>query len=109
MIAVRAIACLFGICLGMSAACAQERGAAPRPEIARPSSYGASATLRVRPDGAQGTHVDLDVLGALGGAWGEDAVRALVAALRITGEPRMLPDDLTTFLQNYKLGVELTF
>ena len=53
--------------------------------------------------------MQLDVLDALGRPWGDDALREFVATLRITGEPRVAPDDLTTFLQNYKLGVELTF
>ena len=40
---------------------------------------------------------------------GDDALRAFVATLRIEGDKRLQPDDFTTFLQNFKLGVELTF
>jgi hypothetical protein len=51
----------------------------------------------------------IDLLAALGRAWGEEELRDLLAAFRIEGTPVIKPDDRTGFLQNYGLGVELTF
>jgi len=81
----------------------------PKREVARPSSYGVSTKVRLQPDGAKGAEVELDILDALGRIWGEDALRDFVAALHIANFPVLSPDDFTTFLQNYKLGIELTF
>jgi len=53
--------------------------------------------------------MELDVLDALGRPWDDDALRAFVTTLQIAGEPHLQGDDLTTFPQNLKLGVELTF
>ena len=53
--------------------------------------------------------MDDDILRALGQAWGEAEVRDLAAAFAIEGMPVLGPDDLTCFLENHALGVELTF
>jgi hypothetical protein len=82
-----------------SLACAQPRGAAPAV---------LNAKVGLPPD-AQGADMEIDILAALGRAWGEAEVRDLVAAFAIKGMPALKPDDLTCFLENYTLGVELTF
>jgi hypothetical protein len=53
--------------------------------------------------------MEVDILGALGRYWGEAELRPLTAAFHIEGEPVLEPGDLTCFLQNRALGVELTF
>ncbi len=51
----------------------------------------------------------VDPIAALGRAWGEGELRDLVVAFGIKAKPVARRDDLTTFLQNRPLGVELTF
>ena len=53
--------------------------------------------------------MEIDVIAALGCTGGERALRDLLAALRIAGKPVVKRGDITAFLQNRKLGVELTF
>jgi hypothetical protein len=53
--------------------------------------------------------MEVDIIGALGRYWGEAELRPLIAAFHIEGEPVLEPGDLTCFLQNRALGVELTF
>jgi len=95
MIAARAIAlicCLF--------AC----------DVALPPVGGVSAaplSAKLRLPGAD--RMEVDLIAALGRAWGEPELRDLLAALRIEGKPVVKRGDVTTFLQNYQLGIELTF
>ncbi|HMK81484.1 MAG TPA: hypothetical protein VK438_17650 [Xanthobacteraceae bacterium] len=53
--------------------------------------------------------MEVDILAALGCYWGEAELRDFAAAFGIKGFPALDPDDVTCFLQNGALGVELTF
>jgi hypothetical protein len=106
MVAARAIAiviCCIFVCVCLARA--EQRGGAPQIE-----TTSLSAKARLRLDGAQGAGpMEIDVIAALGRALDEPELRALLAALRIAGEPTFKHGDFTAFLQNRELGVELTF
>jgi hypothetical protein len=53
--------------------------------------------------------MEIDVIAALGRTLGEPELRDLLAALRIEAKPAVKRGDITAFLHNRKLGVELTF
>jgi hypothetical protein len=53
--------------------------------------------------------MEIDPIAALGRAWGERELHELLAAFQIKGKPAFKRDDLTAFLQNHALGIELTF
>jgi hypothetical protein len=53
--------------------------------------------------------MEIDPIAALGRAWGESELRDLLAAFRIDGKPVFKRGDLTAFLHNRALGIELTF
>jgi hypothetical protein len=53
--------------------------------------------------------MEIDPIAALGRAWGERELHDLLTAFRIEGKPVFKRDDLTAFLQNHVLGIELTF
>ncbi len=101
-IAAWAIASISCVCLYLftPALAAERASAAPAGSIAPPGA-------EVRLPGAELTRIDL--ASALGRRWGEGELRDLVAAFRIAGKPVTQRGDATTFLQNYALGVELTF
>jgi hypothetical protein len=53
--------------------------------------------------------METDYLQVLGTYWGEQTLRDFLLPLGISDTPRLKSDDWTGFLQNYKLGIELTF
>ena len=95
-IATRAIAFLCCIC-----ACA---AVAPAPVYAQPASAPLTAQARLPK-----VETMIDLIPALGRAWGERELTDLLVAFRIEGKPVAKRGELTTFLQNRALGVELTF
>jgi hypothetical protein len=110
MIAAGAIAimiCCAFVCVFIARA--EERGVAPRAETARSAPAGLSAKARLRLDGKGAGPMEIDVIAALGRTAGEPELRDLLAALRIEAKPAVKRGDVTAFLQNRKLGVELTF
>ena len=111
MIAARAIAiviCSIFVCVFIARA--EQRGVAPHAEAARSAPADLDAKARLRLAGAQGAGaMEIDVIAALGRTLDEPELRALLAALRIEGEPAFRRGDFRAFLQNRKLGVELTF
>lgn len=104
MIAARAIAYLCCLCVCAAVARADERRA-PAPHARAASTALLGADVRLPRDKA----MKVDPIAALGRAWGEGELRDLVAAFGIKAKPVARRDDLTTFLQNRALGVELTF
>ena len=53
--------------------------------------------------------METDYLRVLGTYWGEQTLRDFLLSLGISDAPRLQRDDWTGFLQNRKLGIELTF
>jgi hypothetical protein len=112
MVAVRAI--LFLVCCllgGIGVADAQTPGA-PAVEATRPVAAGLSAKARLRPEGAQGAMVEVELVAALGRAWNAPEVRDLQAAFRIAAadkQPYLPRGEFDAYRQNRKLGIELTF
>lgn len=103
MNAARTIAWLCCVCVGVVLAHADARAqSAPIP-----TATAMPLTAKLRLPGPEAVEVDLTA--ALGGAWGEPEVRKLVAAFGIDGKPVLKRGDLTAFLHNRPLGVELTF
>jgi hypothetical protein len=103
-------AIVFAFCAVLAAT------SATRSEEERPSGAsrlmpaGVSAKVRLPPDSARGARtIEVDVIAALGRAWHEPELRGLLATLRIERPPNVRRGDDTTFLQNRKLGIELTF
>jgi hypothetical protein len=102
MIAARAIAYICCVCVGVSVAHADvRRASAPRAAGTAPH------TAQLRLPGAKIKNIDL--IAALGRAWGEGRLRDLVAAFRIKARPVVERGDYTAYLQNRALGIELTF
>jgi hypothetical protein len=101
LIAARATALFLGV-LCVVAARADDRHA---PAV--PAAQAVPLAAQARLPGPNSRPVDL--VAALGQAWGEPALRDLLTAFRIKGKPVAERGDLTTHLQNRALGVELTF
>jgi hypothetical protein len=53
--------------------------------------------------------MEINLIAALGRAWGEPELRDLVAAFRIAASAAVKRGDLTAYLHNRTLGIELTF
>jgi hypothetical protein len=106
MIAARAIAsisiCCACFCI-LSGARADERRV-PADTVRAASSAPPDAVRTAGPEPAK-----VELIPALGRRWGERELRDLLAAFRINKRPVTERGDATTFLQNYALGVELTF
>jgi hypothetical protein len=80
--------------------------AVARAEVTAASAAALSAQARL--PGAETIQVEL--VAALGRAWGDRALQDLLAAFRIEAKPPVVRrDDTTTFLQSFALGIELTF
>jgi hypothetical protein len=105
MLAFRAIAFICCIC----ACVAATRADVPRAtDPHRAAAAAAPLSAQARLPGAAAKEVEL--IAALGRAWGERALGDLLAAFRIEGKPPVIPrDDINAHLQNRPLGVELTF
>ena len=104
MIAARSIAYVacVSVCLAVAGADVRRTPAPHAPAVSA-----APLTPKVRLPGAE--KMEINLIAALGRAWDEGELRDLVAAFRIKGKPVVNRGDLTTYLQNRALGIDLTF